>query len=137
MTRRSLVYCGVSAAVLAFTAQSAWAQAAAPSATAHGRDSAAAEATTLQELVVTAQKREQNLNDVGMSVQATSGDRLIQLGVTDTSDLQKIVRASSRRPPTTAPTSIRSAALASRTRRWRAARRSASIWTRRRCRSRR
>jgi outer membrane receptor protein involved in Fe transport len=93
MTRRSLAYCGVSAAVLAFTAQSALAQQAAPSAAQQGRPAAAAAAgsATLQELVVTAQKREQNLNDVGMSVQTTTGDKLVQLGISDTTDLQKIV----------------------------------------------
>src|SRR5438445_8435574 len=87
---KSLALGGASAVVLAFTAQSAWAQAAAPSAAAHARDAAAAPAT-LQELVVTAQKREQSLNDVGMSVQTATGDKLLQLGVQDTADLQKIV----------------------------------------------
>jgi iron complex outermembrane receptor protein len=56
---------------------------------------AAAEATvsdvTVGELVVTAQKREENINNVGMSIQATSGDKLQRLGVNDTEDLQKIV----------------------------------------------
>ncbi|WP_293681989.1 TonB-dependent receptor, partial [uncultured Phenylobacterium sp.] len=44
-----------------------------------------------QELVVTAQKREENIRDVGMSIQAESGDRLNKLGIRDTNDLQKIV----------------------------------------------
>src|SRR3984893_3937354 len=43
------------------------------------------------EVVVTAQKRVQNLNDVGMSVAAVSGQELLARGVTDTSDLGKIV----------------------------------------------
>jgi iron complex outermembrane receptor protein len=38
----------------------------------------------LEEVVVTAQKREQNLQDVGISVAAFSGDQLADLGVTDT-----------------------------------------------------
>ena len=84
MTRRSLAYCGVSTAVLVFSAHAAFAQAG-PSA------AAAASATTIQELIVTAQKREQSLNDVGMSVQVASGDKLIQAGVKDTADLQKLV----------------------------------------------
>ncbi|HWA61935.1 MAG TPA: TonB-dependent receptor [Caulobacteraceae bacterium] len=46
---------------------------------------------TVGEVVVTAQKREENINNVGMSIQAASGDKLLQLGVHDTSDLQKIV----------------------------------------------
>src|SRR5258708_5530358 len=93
MLFKSLALGGASATVLAFTAQAAWAQAQpqAPSATAQAREAAATQGTTLQELVVTAQKREQNLNDVGMSVQAASGDKLIQLGIYDTADLQKIV----------------------------------------------
>jgi outer membrane receptor protein involved in Fe transport len=93
MTRRSLAYCGVSAAVIAFTAQSALAQTTAPSAAQQGRPAAAAapSAATLQELVVTALKREQNLNDVGMSVQAASGEKLTQLGITSTEDLKKII----------------------------------------------
>lgn len=38
-------------------------------------------------IVVTAQKREQNLQDVAISITALSGDRLESLGMTDTSDL--------------------------------------------------
>ena len=38
----------------------------------------------LEEVVVTAQKREQNLQDVGISVAAFSGDQLADLGVSDT-----------------------------------------------------
>jgi len=94
MTRRSLAFCGASAAVLTLTAHSALAQAQAPSATQQGRPAAAAAAgstATLQELVVTAQKREQNLNDIGMSVQAASGEKLTQLGITSTEDLKKII----------------------------------------------
>src|SRR6185437_2677932 len=52
---------------------------------------AAGSTATLQELVVTAQKREQNLNDIGMSVQAASGEKLTQLGITSTEDLKKII----------------------------------------------
>jgi iron complex outermembrane recepter protein len=45
------------------------------------------EGDTLQEIVVTAQKREQNLQDVGVSVTALSGDALRSLGITDTMQL--------------------------------------------------
>ncbi len=41
----------------------------------------------LEEIVVTAQKREQNLQDVGISVAAFSGDQLADLGVTDTTQI--------------------------------------------------
>ena len=45
----------------------------------------------LQEIVVTAQKRAQSVNDVGMAVTALSADRLSQLGINDTQDLTKVV----------------------------------------------
>lgn len=44
----------------------------------------------LQEIVVTANKRAQNLNDVGLSITAASGAQLAQIGVRDTGDLVKI-----------------------------------------------
>ncbi|MBI1252146.1 MAG: TonB-dependent receptor plug domain-containing protein [Alphaproteobacteria bacterium] len=46
---------------------------------------------TSDEIVVTAQKREESINDVGMSIQAATGDQLTQLGITDTAQLEKIV----------------------------------------------
>lgn len=45
----------------------------------------------IEEIVVTAQKREESLNEVGMSIQAATGERLNELGITDTSDLFKVV----------------------------------------------
>jgi outer membrane receptor protein involved in Fe transport len=60
-------------------------------ATAAAAAEAAGGGVTVGELVVTAQKREENINDVGMSIQAASGDRLTKLGVTDTASLQKVV----------------------------------------------
>lgn len=48
------------------------------------------QAAVLEELVVTAQKREQNLQDVGISVTAYSGEQLKALGMTNTSDLQNM-----------------------------------------------
>lgn len=41
-------------------------------------------------IVVTAQKREQALNDVGLSITAATGDELVALGVADTGDLAKV-----------------------------------------------
>ena len=52
---------------------------------------APAQAIGFSEVIVTAQKREQNINAVGMSIQAASGDKLQKLGITDTESLQKIV----------------------------------------------
>jgi outer membrane receptor protein involved in Fe transport len=51
----------------------------------------AADTSGIETVVVTAQKINQNINDVGMSIQAASGDQLRNLGVTDTADLVKIV----------------------------------------------
>jgi outer membrane receptor protein involved in Fe transport len=68
---------------------------AAKAATAAAAAAATAEATggdvTVGELVVTAQKREENINNVGMSIQAASGERLTKLGITNTNDLKKVV----------------------------------------------
>jgi iron complex outermembrane recepter protein len=55
------------------------------------RTGAAAGGVTIGEVVVTAQKREENINTVAMSVQAASGQTLEKLGITNTEDLQKIV----------------------------------------------
>jgi iron complex outermembrane receptor protein len=43
-----------------------------------------------QEIIVTAQKREQNVQDVPLSVTAVSGERLAEAGVSDISTLQKL-----------------------------------------------
>jgi len=45
----------------------------------------------LQEIVVTAQKREQKLNDVGMTITAASGAQLQDAGVTDVTLLAEVV----------------------------------------------
>ena len=45
----------------------------------------------VEEIVVTAQKREENLHDVPIAISAFSGDTLSKLGVTDTRDLQRLV----------------------------------------------
>ena len=47
--------------------------------------------TTVGAIVVTANKREQNINEVPMSISAATGDQLTRLGVTDTQQLTKIV----------------------------------------------
>jgi iron complex outermembrane receptor protein len=48
---------------------------------------AAEEGAGLEEVVVTAQKREQNLQDVGISVAAFSGEQLADLGISDTTQI--------------------------------------------------
>ncbi len=45
----------------------------------------------IETVTVTAQKFSQNVNDVGMSIQVLSGNKLARLGITDTSDLVKVV----------------------------------------------
>jgi outer membrane receptor protein involved in Fe transport len=45
----------------------------------------------IEEIIVTAQKREQRLNDVGMSITALSGSVLQERGITDARDLGKLV----------------------------------------------
>ena len=45
----------------------------------------------LEEIVVTAQKREQNVNEIGMAISAFSGEDLTALGVMSTRDLTNLV----------------------------------------------
>ena len=45
----------------------------------------------LEEIIVTAQKREQNINEVGMSIDVASGDQLENAGVKDMIDLGRLV----------------------------------------------
>jgi len=87
MRRRDPALYGASLLLLAAAASPAWAQTARPQQVAANASSAA----TVGELVVTAEKREENIQNVGMSIQAASGDKLISLGVTNTTDLQRIV----------------------------------------------
>lgn len=47
-------------------------------------------AAAIEEVVVTAQKRAESVNDVGLSISAATSDRLEALGVTDTSELAKV-----------------------------------------------
>src|SRR5690606_38400666 len=54
-------------------------------------DALAASSFALEEIVVTAQKRSESAQDVGMSITALSGDSLKASGVVTTSDLGKVV----------------------------------------------
>src|ERR1700722_4730910 len=87
MRRRDPALYGASLLLLAAATSPVWAQAAGP---ARGQQLAAASTSTVSELVVTAEKREENIQNVGMSIQAASGDRLLQLGIQNTTDLTKI-----------------------------------------------
>lgn len=50
-----------------------------------------AEQPTLEEIVVTAQKREQNLQDIGISIAAFGADQLKEMGVTSTDQIAGMV----------------------------------------------
>ena len=84
MSRTKLALFGAAAAAAIFAVQSAPVYAAAAAA-------ASNEGVGINELVVTAQKREESIQNVGLSIQAASGDKLQKLGITSTEDLQKIV----------------------------------------------
>ena len=58
---------------------------------AHAQDTATEGAGDPDEIIVTAQKREQSLQDVGAAVSALGADRLVSAGVNNISDLQTIV----------------------------------------------
>jgi outer membrane receptor protein involved in Fe transport len=88
MERRLSALYGASCLAL-MVAAPAWGQtAAAPNAA--DRPAASPASTAVAEIVVTAQKREESINTVPMSVQAATGERLTELGITDTSQLVKI-----------------------------------------------
>lgn len=55
--------------------------------------SAFVDAQVLEEILVTAQKREENLQDVGISITAFTGDQLKNLGITNTVDITQQVPA--------------------------------------------
>lgn len=98
-----MVLCGVASGALAVglaAASPALAQQSAPQA---GTATAAnATAGTVDEIVVTAQKREQRLKDVGLTVTALSGDTLARQGITDVTQLAKVVPGLSYFTSTTA-----------------------------------
>jgi iron complex outermembrane recepter protein len=87
MRDRERVLCGASALILAAIAGPSLAQTAA----AAPAPAAEAGAVSVGEVIVTAQKRQENIQNVAMSIQAATGDKLTKLGVTDTASLQKIV----------------------------------------------
>lgn len=52
---------------------------------------AQAQASVLEEVVVTAQKREQSLQDVGIAVSAFSGDQLDALGISSAAEITELI----------------------------------------------
>lgn len=83
MPLKFVLLAGIVGAVL--TPQAVLAQTAAASSAASG-DSAES-----PEIIVTAQKRSQSINDVGLSITAATADQLTKIGVTDTNSLTRIV----------------------------------------------
>jgi outer membrane receptor protein involved in Fe transport len=86
--RRSKALFGSAAMTLALAA---WASSAAYAQDAPPPPEEAPAASGSEEIVVTANKVQQRINDVAMSVQAASGKELTKLGITDTSQLTKVV----------------------------------------------
>ncbi|MGH6970116.1 MAG: TonB-dependent receptor plug domain-containing protein, partial [Caulobacteraceae bacterium] len=91
--RRALLLSGASILIMGAATGAALADTATPAAAAPPQQLAqnGAQPSTVHGIIVTAQKREENINNVGMSIQAVSGQRLENLGVTDTSQLVKVV----------------------------------------------
>jgi iron complex outermembrane recepter protein len=81
---------GVSIAAVLQTTP-AFSQAAAENAAARNTDLAKSQPAgdSLQEIIVTAEKRSENINRVGMSIDAVSGDQLLQQGIKGNEDLVK------------------------------------------------
>lgn len=78
----------------ALLAGTAFALASGAAARAQAAPDAATEASEqdgIGEIIVTAQKREQSINKVGMAITAQTGDELLEKGVTSVADLAKVV----------------------------------------------
>src|SRR6516165_3466685 len=87
MATRSMILCGCAAGALAFGAT-------VPPAVAQPADQPAATAPNgLEEIVVTARRREEKLQSVPISVQAFSGDTLQEHRIEGIQDLSKLVPA--------------------------------------------
>ncbi len=88
MSRHKLALFGAAAMAALFALQSNAAMAADAAAETTAKP---ANGVTVGEVVVTANKRQENIQNVGASIVAATGDKLTQLGITDTASLQKIV----------------------------------------------
>jgi iron complex outermembrane receptor protein len=62
-----------------------------PASNAAAAEPAAAASNTVGEIIVTAQKRSERLQDVPLSITAATGDQLAKQGVTDVAGLEKVV----------------------------------------------
>jgi len=85
LSRSSAIFLGCSLAALVF-ATPAMAQNTAP-------DQGPEQAANNADIIVTANKREQNINDVGLSITALSADALNNKGVASSQDLARVVPA--------------------------------------------
>ena len=83
-TRHAPLYVGASLAALVMGTGAAQAQSAPP-------QERAGAAGDYGEIIVTANKREQSLSDVGLSITAETGEALVQRGINSPTDLGKIV----------------------------------------------
>jgi iron complex outermembrane recepter protein len=91
MVRRNLALCGASTLVIGLLSGPAMAADSDASAVGTANTAATSGAASVETIVVTAEKREENINNVGMSIQAATGAQLTKLGITSTEDLAKIV----------------------------------------------
>jgi len=92
--RKSICYGSFPAAALLVWANGAWAQSAMESNLGKNFTTNA----TLEEIVVTAQKRSERLNDVPVSITAATGEQLVNAGVASPADLAKVVPGFTYRP---------------------------------------
>lgn len=89
MIMKRLLLVGGTSAFALMTAMPGLAQAQAANATAESADKAAAPDEA--DIIVTANKREQSVNTVGLTIQAASGEELATRGITGPADLTKLV----------------------------------------------
>jgi iron complex outermembrane receptor protein len=84
-------FCLYGASLVSLTALMAPAYADNTDATPAGTTANTDQNNPIGEIIVTAQKREQSINDIGMSITAATGDQLADRGITGPEDLGKIV----------------------------------------------
>lgn len=105
MIKKLALGCGMSAIAASLSPIAAFAQDAtvaaaepAEQAPAAAQTGAAEQSTGIADIIVTAQKRSQSLNSVGMSVTAATGEQLVARGVKDVDDLVKVVPGMTYQP---------------------------------------
>lgn len=90
MMRKSVYRWASAGSAMAMALAASYAHAQDTATATHLQESAGVEEPVAGEIIVTAQKRQQALNDVPMSINAISGDALVDRGVTDVQDLAKL-----------------------------------------------